>query len=191
MKIIINESQLRMIVENEEKKDNLIDFTPFYTSGIPLGEWDDMFEHLNNKKGGKYDGYYIYENVNSRESDVTELKYLVEVRGYLNLYNSQFESLPMLKFVGDNLNLSNTSIESLPMLKFVGSNLFLRGVLIKSLPMLKYVGSSLNLYYSQIESLPKLEYVGSDLDLRNTPLSDATTEEELRKQINVEAGIYL
>ena len=190
MKIIINESQLRLIVENEDK-DNLIDFTHVYKGGVPLGEWDDMFLHLNKKKGGKYDGYYIYENVNSRESDVTELKYLVEVRGYLNLYNSQFESLPMLKFVGDNLNLSNTSIESLPMLKFVGSNLFLRGVLIKSLPMLKYVGSNLNLYYSQIESLPKLEYVGSDLDLRNTPLSDATTEEELRKQINVEAGIYL
>ena len=45
MKIIINESQLRLIVENEGE-DNLIDFTPFYTSGIPLGEWDDMFEHL-------------------------------------------------------------------------------------------------------------------------------------------------
>jgi hypothetical protein len=151
MKIIINESQLRLIVENEEKKDNLINFTPFYKGGIPPVEWDKMFLHLNKKKGGKYDGYYIDGNVNLHESDVTELKYLVKVEGSLNLYNSQIKSLPMLEYVGDWLDLDD----------------------------------------SQVKSLPMLEYVGGSLFLNRTPLSDATTEEELRKQINVEVNIYL
>ena len=131
MKIIINESQLRLIVENEGE-DNLIDFTHVYKGGFPPEEWDDMFLHLNNKKeGGKYDGYYINGDVNLHKSDVTELKYLVRVGGMLDL--------------------ENTSIKSLPMLSEVGLSLYLRG----------------------------------------TPLSKTTTEEELRKQINVEWVIYL
>jgi len=77
------------------------------------------------------------------------------------------------------------------MLKYVGSNLSLYNSQIESLPKLEYVGIDLDLYNSQIESLPKLEYVGNDLYLTNTPLSKTTTKEELRKQINVEAEIYL
>ena len=87
MKIIINESQLRLIIENEDK-DNLINFTHVYTSGIPPEEWDDMFEHLNKKKGSKYDGYYIDGDVDLEESNVTQLKYLVKVEGFLDLNNT-------------------------------------------------------------------------------------------------------
>jgi len=36
-----------------------------------------------------------------------------------------------------------------------------------------------------------LEYVGNDLYLTNTPLSKTTTEEEIRKQINVKGDIQL
>ena len=126
MKIIITEEQLRLIVENEEKKDNLIDFTHVYKGGFPAEEWDDMFKHLNNKKkDGKYDGYYIDGNVNLHKSDVTELKYLVEVDGYLDLDDTQIESLPMLEYVEGYLSLNNTPIESLPMLKYVGYGLSL------------------------------------------------------------------
>ena len=47
MKIIINESQLRLIVENEEKKgDNLLSLNPIFNSGISPDEWDEMFENL-------------------------------------------------------------------------------------------------------------------------------------------------
>ena len=189
MKIIINESQLRLIVENEDKDGNLLDFTPFVDVN-PI-KWDEMFERLNKKKGDKYDGYYIDGDVKLHKSNVTELKYLVEVRGYLNLYNSQIESLPMLKYVGSSLFLRHSQIEFLPMLKYVGSNLSLYNSQIESLPKLEYVGIDLDLYNSKIESLPKLEYVGNDLYLTNTPLSKTTTKEELRKQINVEAEIYL
>ena len=125
MKIIINESQFRLIVENEDK--NLIDFTGVYRTGFPPVEWDEMYEHMNTKKkGGKYIGYYINGDVKLSYSDVTELNYLVKVEGSLSLYNSQIKSLPMLKYVGDNLNLRHTQIESLPMLEYVGGSLFLR-----------------------------------------------------------------
>ena len=171
MKIIINESQLKLIVENED--DNLIDFTPFYKGGFPPSEWDEMYEHMNTKKkkGGKYDGYYIDGDVSLYESEVTELKYLVKVGGYLDLYYTPIESLGNLKSVGGYLSLYKTKIESLPMLKYVGSGLSLRS--------------------SLIESLPKGLYVGGDLYLRMTPLSKSTTKEELRNKIEVKGNIYL
>ena len=171
MKIIITEEQLKLIVENEGE-DNLIDFTPFYKIGIPPVEWDEMYEHMNTKKkGGKYDGYYIDGDVSLYESEVTELKYLVKVGGYLDLYYTPIESLGNLKSVGGYLSLYKTKIESLPMLKYVGSGLSLRS--------------------SLIESLPKGLYVGGDLYLRMTPLSKTITEEELRDEITVGGKIFI
>jgi hypothetical protein len=111
MKIIINESQLRLIVENEGK-DNLINFTPFYNSADP-NDWDDMFLHLNKKKGGIYDGYYIDGDVYLQEFNVTKLDYLVIVGGRLNLNHSPIKSLPMLEYVGGYLDLYGSQIESL------------------------------------------------------------------------------
>ena len=170
MKIIINESQLRLIVENEDN-DNLIDFTPFYKSGIPPEEWDDMFEFRNQKKGGKYDGYYINGDVYLSSSDITELNYLVKVGGLLVLDNSQIRLLPKLSYVGGRLDLYYSQIESLP--------------------MLSYVKGWLDLRRSSIKTLPMLSYVGGDLSISNTPLSKTTTEKKLREQINVEGYINL
>ena len=170
MKIIINESQLRMIVENEGE-DSLIDFTHVYRTGFPPEDWDDMYEHLNKKKGGIYDGYYIDSYVNLSYSDVTELKYLVKVGGSLNLNGSKIKSLGNLKSVGGFLDLYNTLIETLGNLESVGGHLDLEDSLIKSLGNLKSVGGF--------------------LDLKNTPLFKKTTEEELRSKINVGGEIYL
>ena len=169
MKIIINESQLRLIVENEDKDGNLLDFTPFVDVN-PI-KWDEMFERLNKKKGGKYDGYYIDGFVDLYKSDVTELKYLVRVEGWLDLRDTFIESLPMLSYVGGYFFLTNTPIESLP--------------------KLEHVGAWLELFKSKIDSLPMLKYVGGYLDLRHTPLSKVITKEELRKQIYVEGVINL
>ena len=108
MKIIINESQLRLIIEHEDK-DNLINFTHVYTSGIPPEEWDDMFEHINTKKknGGKYDGYYIDGDVDLQDSNITELKYLVRVEGSLNLNGSKIKMLPIQFMVLEMFNNEN------------------------------------------------------------------------------------
>ena len=109
MKIIITEEQLRLIVENEDN-DNLINLTAVYNSGIPPVEWDDMFKHLNNKKGDKYDGYYINGDVYLSSSDITELNYLVKVGGNLDLRRTPIKSLPMLSYVGGSLDLVETPL---------------------------------------------------------------------------------
>ena len=73
--------------------------------------------------------------------------------------------------ISGNLNLSNTSIESL------GN--------------LRRVEGFLNLNNSSIQSLGNLEYVGGDLYLKYTPLSETTSEDEIRSKINVEGNIHL
>jgi hypothetical protein len=175
MKLIITEEQLRLIIENEGKGENLIDLTDVYKSGVSPNKWDDIFLLLKEKKERKgdktYDGYYIDGVVSLFESEVTELKYLVKV--------------------GDRLILSYSKISSLPILEYVGGDLFLTDVPIESLPMLKYVGVDVYLENSKIESLPKGLYVGGNLYLRKTPLSKVTTIKELRNKIEVEGRIQL
>lgn len=146
MKIIINESQLRLIVENEG--ENLMDFTPFID--VDPSKWDNMFEHMNNKKGGKYDGYYIEGNINIRNSSIKEFKHLVKVKGHINARGSMIEDLGKLRRVTGNFTLSETE------------NL-------KSLGNLRIVGFDLNLSNSKIEDLGYLNQVGRSLDLRFTP----------------------
>ena len=118
MKIIINESQLRLIVENENKGENLIDFTGVYESGVSPNKWDDIFLLLKEKKERKgdktYDGYYIDEYVELYDSDVTELKYLVKLGDTLDLFRTPIKSLPMLSYVGGSLDLYGSQIKSLP-----------------------------------------------------------------------------
>ena len=171
MKLIITEQQLRTLIENEDKGENLMDLTGIYESGISPNKWDSMFEHMTKKKGGVYDGYYIDDKLIMNEYDITELKYLVKVSG--------------------NFDLSFTPIESLPKLESVGGGLYLNNSQIKSLPKLESVGKSLRLSFTSIKELPMLSYVGGDLYLKSTPLSKTTTEEELRNKIEVKGNIYL
>ena len=143
-------------------------------------------------------------------SKIRSLPALEYVGSNLILGRSIIESLPKLEYVGNNLDLFHSPIKSLPMLKYVGGHLNLarsaeidllvqqRVIVLKaidnkisSLPMLSHVGYDLYLDNTQIESLTKGLYVGRDLYLRKTPLSKTTTEEELRKQINVKGKIYL
>ena len=146
MKIIINESQLKLIVENEG--ENLMDLS-LYTDINP-SKWDSIFERLNEKKGGKYDGYYIEGNINIRNSPIKEFKHLIRVKGHINAHGSMIEDLGKLRRVTGNFTLSKTE------------NL-------KSLGNLRIVGFDLNLSNSKIEDLGYLNQVGRSLDLRFTP----------------------
>jgi len=154
MKIIINESQLKLIVENEDKNKNLIDLTGVYESGVSPNKWDDIFLLLKEKKEKKgdktYDGYYIDDNIDIRDSSVKEFKHLVRVKGHLKARGSVIESLGKLKKVTGEFDLSDTK------------NL-------KSLGNLRYVGFDFALINSNIEDLGYLNQVGRSLDLRYTP----------------------
>jgi len=188
MKLIITEEQLRLIIESEGE-DNLLDFTPFMYADSD--KWDNMFTHINKKKGGIYTGYYISGDLNLGNTPIKSLGNLKSVGRDLYLRDTQIKSLGNLESVGGNLNLGNTQIESLGNLESVGGDLYLIDTPIETLGNLKSVGGDLYLGNTPIETLGNLKSVGGDLDLKNTPLSDATTEEELRSKINVEGKIYL
>jgi len=165
MKIIINESQLRLIIENEEG-ERLINFTGVYKSIHP-SQWDDMFHHMDRKKGGGYSGYYINGDIDSRQGadlplelykdymdddyfdrDIDEdvefgLNYLVKVDGYMDMRKTKINGLDKLKHVGRYLSLNSTEINSLPNLDHVGGGLGLMDTNINDLPKLKYVKGTL------------------------------------------------
>ena len=149
MKLIITESQLKLIIENEDGVNP--DGELFEMSNaVPPSKMDSTFLRACKLEPGKYRGYYIDGNVDIRNSQIKEFKHLVIVKGNLIANGSKIESLGKLEKVTQNLKLSNTN------------NL-------KSLGNLKYVGFDLNLDNSEIENLGYLNQVGRSLDLRFTP----------------------
>ena len=104
---------------------------------------------------------------------------------YLNMIGN-----PPYKLIGD-LDLYGSDIKSLENLQSVGGWLYLRETNIKSLGNLQHVGGDLILRYSNIKYLGNLQSVGGYLNLTATPLSEKTTEEEIRKQVDVKGDIYL
>jgi len=97
---------------------------------------------------------------------------------------------PLYSIEGD-LDLIQSEIESLGNLVSVGGELSLVASSIKSLGKLKSVGGNLDLTSTQIKSLGNLESVGGGLGLYNTPLSETTTKEEIRNQVDIRGNIYM
>jgi hypothetical protein len=62
---------------------------------------------------------------------------------------------------------------------------------IESLGNLKSVGKFLVLSESPVKSLGNLEYVGGYLNLKGCLLSEITTEEEIRQQVEVVGKIFM
>jgi hypothetical protein len=200
MKIIINESQLRLIVENEDN----IKLCPITSDLINSeGGVDIAMDIYNFKKDVKGWGgikilgslnYYtmfsdeIFRDINSFLNEI------VYISGNLVLpagddYELSFNKLkviggkldgsdlwgdisfPELEYVEGNLEFIRSNIETLPKLKKVNGSLHLTDSAIHSLPELTYVGGVLGLRTADIEDLPKLTYVGEALVLTGTPLS--------------------
>jgi hypothetical protein len=158
MKIIINEEQLRQIIESKGD-GNLMDLTKIYEVGVPYNKWDSYFLFMNKKNGGRYDGYYIDSDLDLRKYSMDDfsvdytfdyeadrpfgLEYLVRVNGFLHLRNSEVTDLSNLKYVERYLNISGTEIDRLPELEYVGSGFAMENTKISELPKLKYVGGEL------------------------------------------------
>lgn len=173
MKLIITESQLRLIIEDEKKKEKLF---PIDSSMVDSEEdLNNLMELYNNYKYIKgYDGIRLIGDfvLSYYYGSVYELcEELVMVSGNLEIFNRKGIKLPKLRLVSENLELSFTNFITLPELEIVGENL--------------------ELYKSKIEYLPKLNKVGGYLNLQESPLSNMITEKELRKQINVKGRIFL
>ena len=121
-----------------------------------------IYKFLNSKKGKKIP--IIAKLIHGLPLSKDELN----IKGSLDLSNTQIEFLPNNLNVGDSLYLYKTQIISLP------DNLS--------------VGGSLYLYYTQITSLPNNLNIGKDLYLGGTPLSKIYSGKEIRKMIEDKGG---
>jgi hypothetical protein len=164
MKIIITESQYnRILREEEEQKVLHIPSLKFFND-----DWNLLQKFLKSKGNPPY-----------------------SIGGDLDLYGTPIKTLGNLISVGGDLDLLNTSIESLGNLTSVGGYLDLRRTPIESLGNLHSVGGWLALEKSSIKSFGNLTLVGGTLDLRDTPLSEKYTEEEIRQMVNVGGSAHL
>jgi hypothetical protein len=121
MKVIINESQLRTIIESESK-DNLFSIPV----GFLMDYTDSILDNYKNKKD--YDGIRVEGSLHLGKlpEDVINkiLGEVVEVNGFINLQDKDIESLGKLKRVTSSLVLIRCKkLESFGNLESVGLNL--------------------------------------------------------------------
>jgi hypothetical protein len=123
-----------------------------------------IFEFLKEKENHNLP--FLWKLVNNEPLTEDELN----VKGNLDLSNSDITSLPEgLQFIG-SLVLAWTNITSLPEDLKVGGDLYLDNSLIKSIPKGLMVGRDLDISFTHIESLPRGLKVGGDLYLNDSDL---------------------
>ena len=174
MKIIISESQYKLILENEEKKDKLISID----ASIFIKQYDTILKKYKSKEED-LDGIKIKGNLDLTELDTKDIQRIldevVHITGYLDLQNTEIESLGKLESVGSYLDLSDTPIKNLGRLKEVGGYLYLRD--------------------SEVEDLKNITKVGSYLYLTGSPigkkLEDEMSPNEIRNKYGVKGRVYI
>ena len=119
MNYLITESQLKVIVEEEQKV--------LHIPGLKIfgNDWDVLQMFLESKGNPLYS---LGGNLNLVGLEVESLGNLVSVQHDLYAYDTPLESLGKLTSVGGLMDLSNTQIESLGDLSFVGGSLVLNGI---------------------------------------------------------------
>ena len=137
MNYLITESQLKVIVEEEQKVLRIPDFRIFGN------DWDVLQRFLKSKGNPLYS---LGGNLNLVGLNVESLGNLVSVQHDLYAYDTPLKSLGKLTSVGGLMDLSNTPIESLGNLSFVGGSLVLNGTALSK----KYNSYPLNLNSLQI-----------------------------------------
>ena len=130
--------------------------------------WNELLRLLNGKP------FIFDDNLNLYNSYITSLGNLRSVNGYLNLFGcDQLTSLGNLQSINGYLDLSQcTQLISLGNLQSVNSYLDL-------------------IRCEELTSLGNLQSVGGFLDLRNTPISEKYSEEEIRQMVDVKGDIFI
>lgn len=105
----------------------------------------------------------IKGNLNLQDTDVTELPEGLYVSGNLNLEGTPINSLPNDLTVRGYLNLEQSEITSLPKNFHVGGSLFLRGTPVLELPAGLRVGGHLDIRETDIVELPPDLQVGDKI----------------------------
>jgi hypothetical protein len=164
MRIIISESQYRILKESKNKKAILV-----------------LIEEMGLHGASEFLGIPVYELI--------EMGFVKSYDGDLDLRDTPIESLGSLEEVGGYLDLRKTPIKSLGKLRKVGDSLNLGKSEIEDLGELNFVGESLALYGTPIKSLGNLVYVGYDLFIMDTPKLHMS-DEEIRSQVEIKKRIY-
>jgi len=164
MRVIINERQLRQIIESENKKKLLS-----VSADLFYDKWKVILD--NYKKKG-FDGIRLMDDVNFyyiKFIDLNEIfEHIIEVDSDLDLKETRIKSLGNLEYVVGNLDLEETPI--------------------KSLGNLEYVGGYLDLKDTIINDFGNLKYVGGNLKISHCPLSELS-DEEIRSQVEIKGVI--
>ena len=123
MNYLITESQLKVIVEEEQKV--------LHIPGLKIfgNDWDVLQMFLESKGNPLYS---LGGNLNLVGLEVESLGNLVSVQHDLYAYDTPLKSLGKLTSVGGLMDLSNTPIESLGNLSFVGGSLVLSGTALRN-----------------------------------------------------------
>jgi hypothetical protein len=114
----------------------------------------------------------------------------LNIKGDLDLNQSSIESLPNGLRVKGHLWLFGSGIKTLPEGLYVDGWMDVSHTYIKSLPDNLYVGGHLWFKYSSIGEIPKNLYVGGELDIEETPLAKKYTDEEIRRNKNLNNGSF-
>jgi hypothetical protein len=125
-----------------------------------------------NSKSVTNDDYTTSKDLNLQSLPITSLPDNLDIKGYVDISNTEIKSLPNNLKVGGRLNITDTDISSLPEDLKLEFSLSASGTNISSLPKnLKVIKGSLDLSNTPLTSLPDNLEVGKVLDIRNTPLT--------------------
>jgi hypothetical protein len=147
-----------------------------------------IFEFLKNKEGKKveYQDTFIWKHIFNEPFPEEDLN----VEGDLDLRYSIVKSLPKGLIVWGDLQLFASTMKSLPEGLYVKGSLYLSHTPIELLPDNLYVGGDLWVRYSKIAEIPKNLYVVGDLYIEETPIAEIYTDEEIRKNKNLNKGLF-
>jgi hypothetical protein len=115
---------------------------------------------------------YVDGSADLTNLNITKLPYKLHVEEYLDLdYCVELTKLSSVLYVGGTLNLNDC-------------------VKIKELLDNLYVGGVLGIVSTQIEDFPNNLFVGKDINIANTPLAEKYTDEEIRRNKNLNGGKF-
>jgi len=217
MKIIITESQYKLILENEKYLGQImylietfdetnIDMAFEIAKGFKIKQstilenYEELFKLfkykpyvINLKKITKKTILNVYDNLSKTTIDLIFNLPKLQTIHFFRLNDGDLDEL-----VSTNKNIiiySNCKITSIPNLTSVDGFFKLNHVNIKSLPELKEVGT-LELWGSQIESLPNLISVRRNLGLQKSPLGkelkdSGMSEDEIKNKFGVKGKLFI
>ncbi len=215
MKLIITESQYKLLFESE---NNFDDYFPVSDKELNtesgISKLLTRYEKLKNKFGfngimlkGKLFNFNTTLEYNSYEEIEKLQELVVYIDGNLTLgfgskFKNNFSSLikifgdldgldvingefPKLNEVTGDVDFSHSLVYGLPKLEKVGGFFEIKYSYIESLPELKSVGSHFAMRESEVRDLPKLEYVGGVFSVKGSPYAEGKTVEDITDKINI------